>query len=493
MNRKLLHAAITARNSGDSATAESLAREALRAPEDQARLCYELGLCRHMARQVEAAANLYQQALRLDDKPARWHFNFGAALAELGRLNDAEEAFHASARRAPDWPDPVAALAALLEQAGRLDEAAALLNTVTPSAISVNLALIQARIHRRIGNPDTAEEVLRPFIKKADVTFREREALLFEWARILDENGQFPDAFRALDTANHVGKHPYDSALADRQLKDLTATAARWKALSAQPKINQHPKALLIVGLPRSGTTLLHEMLCMHPQIHGRGESPILDSLARSLCTPHLPTIRALISSLAEADTDALSKLTAAYFYGAPATVNQWVVDKMPENFWYLGLAAAVLPGLRVIHMQRDLRDTGLSCYFQPFAQGHEYAFDLSAFGHYAATQRQVMEQWKAQLGGQICTCHYEELVTNPQQVLTQLLENLELSWDSACLDFHAKEQASSYTASYAQIRQPLHTQRIARWKRYSEQLAPLFAALEAHTSPCTAADLSIS
>jgi len=153
------------------------------------------------------------------------------------------------------------------------------------------------------------------------------------------------------------------------------------------------------------------------------------------------------------------------------------VTDKMPGNYLYIGLIAMLFPKAVIIHCERDPMDTCLSIYFQHFAKGHDYSYDLRTIGETYRRYRRLMAHWQQVLPGRIYTSNYEELVSNPEQKARELIAACGLEWNDNCLAFHESKR-DVRTASVAQVRQPIYTGSRQRWRNYEKHLGPLKEAL---------------
>ncbi len=226
--------------------------------------------------------------------------------------------------------------------------------------------------------------------------------------------------------------------------------------------------------MPRSGTTLVEQIIASHPQCFGADELPHIGAIAATLPgrlqTDHpYPQCAAMIDaplarSLAE---EYLEKLQAV---GGDA---KRVSDKMPANFIYLGLIALMFPRARVIHCRRDPLAVCLSIYFHRFAYGHGYAYDLGDIGVYYRQYRRLMQHWHEVLPLEICDVQYEELVADQASESRRLIDYCGLSWDDRCLEYH-KNTRPVQTMSNWQVRQPIYTDSIQRWKHYEKHLDEL-------------------
>ncbi|MGI9263403.1 MAG: sulfotransferase family protein, partial [Gammaproteobacteria bacterium] len=223
-------------------------------------------------------------------------------------------------------------------------------------------------------------------------------------------------------------------------------------------------------GMPRSGTTLVEQILSAHPETYAAGELSSLGrlALAATAADPPVSPERAR-----EIGNQYLSELPDE---ASPA---RRVTDKMPLNFLYLSLMQAALPGARVIHCRRDPRDVALSCYFIDFIDPTlGFSTRLDWLGDYINRYLDQMAMWRESLSLPLLEIDYESLVAEPEDGCRQLVDFAGLDWDPACLAFHQQERVAG-TASHAQVRKPVYTSSVARWRRYESHLEPLMQVLK--------------
>ena len=241
---------------------------------------------------------------------------------------------------------------------------------------------------------------------------------------------------------------------------------------------NRDPAPVFIVGMPRSGTTLCEQILAAHRDVHGAGERPALGhhfaALGGGRDDADAP------ARIAALDAPALDRAADGYLaeLHALAPDAKRVVDKMPGNALHLGLAGLMLPGARVIHCQRDPRDTGLSIFTFRFHGDHGYAHDLADLGWTIRQREQLMAHWAAALPGGVHTVDLADWVADFDGTLARLLAFLDLPPDPNCARFHESE-AHVRTVSRTQVRQPVNARGLGRWRTYEAELAPLIAALD--------------
>jgi hypothetical protein len=223
---------------------------------------------------------------------------------------------------------------------------------------------------------------------------------------------------------------------------------------------------IFVVGMPRSGSTLIEQVLASHPQVQGLGETGVLPALA----VRGYPTTDAGLRDLA---SRYLAAIRDRGWDGASR-----FVDKTLENYLHVGLIQLLFPRATILHAVRDPLDTGFACYRQLFVSGNETLYDLTEIGAEQLRYRGLMDHWTQAAPGRVLDISYEALVADPEgQIQALVSEAAGLPWDAACLDFHIREGAVQ-TASASQVRRPIYRTSVQRWRRHAERLAPLISAL---------------
>jgi tetratricopeptide (TPR) repeat protein len=468
----VLHLLAGARHAaGEHEAAGALLEAAVDRAPAQPRLWYSLGLVRHAAGRYRAAGDAYERALALAPGWPDALAGRGKIRQLLGDLDGARRDFRAALAASPGHAEALGGLAAGLELEGRAEEARALLEPVVESPRAPPALLIAwARLAGRAGAAEQAEQALRRLLG-GTLADTERGHALFALGDLLDRRDACGEAFACYAEANRLKPGRFDAAAwAD----EVDGTCRTWtaSALAALAPGSDSERPVFIVGMPRSGTTLLEQILAAHPAVHAGGELEAIGTLARSRGGPPEP---------AALDAETTATMAKDYLAAAagPADVLR-VTDKMPDNFRYLGLIHALFPRARIIHCRRDPRDVALSCFRQDFgALGLAWSRDLASIGAYYAGYRRLIAHWEATLGKEIMTVDYEKLVADPEAGARRLVAHAGLDWDPACLRAHTLERVAA-TASHAQVRRPVYTDAVGRHRRYARELAALDPWLEA-------------
>jgi tetratricopeptide (TPR) repeat protein len=347
------------------------------------------------------------------------------------------------------------------------------------------------------------EGAMRTLGASAKLDDRDALYLAHALARIDESRGDFAAAIQRLTDAKGRRRARFKYDFADdrglfRSIRSVFETPDDVLCRAEGEGGTDDAAPLFIVGMPRSGTTLIERIVSAHSSVATLGElqelplalkalsgvagSQVLSAdVVQALSTGAPP----LASAYSEALRPRLGMLNAAQ-NGTPA----YIIDKMPLNFLYLGFIFRLMPRARVILMRRDPMDVGLSNFRQLFAMDYSYynySYDLGDTGRYLAEFEHLCSHWQALLGDRLHCLHYEELVADPEPAVRGLLSYLELPWEQGCLDFH-RSGAPVATPSASQVRQPLYSNAVGRWRRYGDALKPLQDALVAEGVPVTQA-----
>lgn len=428
--------------------AEAACRRALELEPGHAEAYSNLGrVLRALRRPYEAEA-AWRQALELRPDMAEARYNLGNILHELGRLADAEAAYRKCLER---WPDK--------------------------ASVHIHLALSK----RFTADDDPDLERIETLLQRSvDLPAGDRVELHYATGKAYADIGTDPArAFRHFaEGARHKRALldydvAADEALFERIARDFGAERIRHAAGYGETTT----APVFIVGMPRSGTSLVEQILATHSAVDARGELPDLE---RHLDAAAQAAGSGLGDWLAEAPPEALAAVGRAYRESVIDSAGDAlrVTDKLPRNFRFAGMIAAALPGARVVHVRRDPADTCFACFRQLFTGRLDFTYDLTELGRYYRAYAGLMEHWRQVLpAGQMLEVQYEELVAEPEREMRRLLDFCGLEWEPACLEFHRTERAVQ-TASADQVRQPLYTSSIGSWRKYREQLGPLLEAL---------------
>jgi Flp pilus assembly protein TadD len=504
---------------GDLPAALASFRRACELAPQHAQAWNNLGAALHLSGDLDGAADAFERALAQDPRLARAHYN----LSRLQFTRDALAAAQASARRAveldPDEAEHHVQLALVLRAEGLLDESMAVLRNalqrsprhpIAHNDLGVTLLMHgqfeQAEEHllaavdsapqltiayenlaraRRYGPGDAAlmRQLERLRAQQPGVGELGGMHLDFALGKMWDDRDEPERAFPHLQAANRAVRvrNPWDAHARSDHVERLMQVFDRgWFERHGAPDGDPSAAPVLIVGMPRSGTTLVEQILASHPQVLGRGESDFFQNLAQvmparlGLAGQGYPECaRALVAG----DLQAIARSYLAQLFADPGEALRFT-DKNPLNFDHLGIAAVMFPNARIVHVTRQPLDTFVSMYMTHFARDNAFAYDFDDMAAFYRDYRRLMQHWQACLGTRIHEVAYEELVAQQEATSRALVAYCGLEWDPACLDFHRTRRVVG-TASHWQVRQRLYAGAVGRWRRYAPWLEGLRAEFE--------------
>jgi tetratricopeptide (TPR) repeat protein len=336
------------------------------------------------------------------------------------------------------------------------------------------LARIYARLAPKIGHETRALAFLQRTLESRDLTAQDRSRVHFAAAGLLDRMGKYDQAFEHATQANHCGRNLFDTEGHSRAVSARIDYFTGGQVRSLPRAMNRDRRPVLIVGMPRSGTSLVEQILASHPAVFGGGELSTLSECAESAATARWSERKTFPECFDLMSLSHANELAARYLSRIDSfnTAAAHVTDKMPMNYLFLGAAELLLPGCRVINCMRDPRDTCLSCYFIDFAARGNSGFDLPGLARLHSDYRRLMDHWKKVLTLPILDVQYEDLVADQQGQTRRMLEFLNLPWDDRCLSFHQTRRPVA-TASREQVRQPIYASSVGRWKNYEKHFGP--------------------
>ena len=438
---------LLAKKAGNFDEAVARMRTSLEQRPDDAEVTYNLGNTHWERGDLETAIACYDRALAIKPDHENAWVNRGRTLQHLGREDEAAESFRRATQVKP-----------------------------TSGKGWENYTLTRRRFAP--DDPDLAH--MRAALDALDPMSAETRSLHFALARALSSHGARETAFAHYTAGNAIAfaRASYDVADDERLFARIRAVfpADRLHRASAG---DPDARPIFILGMPRSGTTLVEQILASHSAVDPGGERRDLANVVQQVRVAEQPTL-GFPAWIPAIDADDEARIGRAYLdrLPAPGDGTRHVTDKMPANFRLIGLIRRVLPNARIIHVQREPADICLSCFFQNFTNGNMFAFDQTALGRYYRAYHALMAHWRAVMPAKAwLEVRYEDLIAEPETQVERLLSFCGLTWESACLTFHQTDRPVM-TASMSQVRQPLYTSAVGRWRAYKPFLGPLFQAL---------------
>lgn len=446
----LLNGAATLFNSGKVAEAETAYAKVLKAAPTNVKALIGAALCATtLRRDATTALKLLKQAETVSPNNSHVHQSRAATLNMLG-----------------DFPGAVAA---------------------ARKAIALNQNAAHAYVNltdsQKIKAGDTLFEQAESALSSKALSDEERTVIHFALGKAYQDTGNWAQAFSNFQAGNAL-KPSFTG------IENYRAVAERQKALFT-PKFCKNlmgaaktiPRPIFVIGMPRSGTTLLERMLAAHPQVSTAGERPEINQISASFfqnsqaARPDLPPAHAIHAAMTKTNLAKLARDYITKILGAADAKSPNIIDKMPTNFWNLGIISAIFADAPILHMRRHPLDTCLSNYLANFRTGLDYSNRLETLGQYYRIYDDLMAYWAEALPTRILQVDYETLVSSPETEARRILDFCDLDWCENCV---RPEQTDGViaTASRWQARQKINTGSIEKWRRYENQLAPLVAAL---------------
>ena len=425
-----------------------VARELLKGMPDNARVWNSLGSAYFQLDSIDKAADCYDKAIKFAPDHAEYQNNRGLAYSSRGKKTEAERCYRKAIELNAHYTEAYRNLVAMKKFSSLDDE--------------------DAQAIERLWESENLDDF-------------NRTKIAFTIGKVYDDVGEYERAFAAYDIGNRL-KFTESRLDFDRYFSHIDKVP---QIFTAPPRIVSEAVAelcpIFIVGMPRSGTTLVEQILSRHPQVSGCGELPCIEKAIARMEKRAKP-MRVYPQDFVEIDRETLNGETRHYL--------SWVqrlhelstpcfTDKMPFNFVHLWLIKALFPDAAIVHCHRHPLDVITSNYFQLYASDVSFVYDLEVLAGYYVRYHRLMRHWRRVFAGEVHTVQYETLVGDKDQQTRRLIEAVKLPWDDACLDFK-KSDTAVRTASIWQVRQGIYTTSLERWRNYEQQLAPAAAILRA-------------
>lgn len=395
----------------------------------------------HHARGVD----LLKQAISLQPEVAEYHHNLAAIYRLLGEFQLSEDHYLRALKLKPDYTE----------------------------------AFFNYSAARKFTADDPVIPLLEGQAARTDLTDEDRCFLGFAGGKIFNDTREYDKAFSYYQMGNRGRSVKYDINQVRHEIDCIIEvfSADTIRELSQQGLETKLP--VFVIGMPRTGTTLVEQILSSHPEVYGAGELADISGIAVTLKqyatqkSDYPECVKFLPDKAIPGFADSYLRRLRTFDNSAGRIIN-----KMPGNFLNLGLIAILFPQAKVIHCRRDPLDTCLSCYFQRFRRGHGYSYDLKNLGLYYREYERLMRHWQEVLPNFPFEMHYADLVQNQEEISRQLIQFIDVEWDETCLEFHSNQRPVT-TASNWQVRRPMNRSGLERWKNYDSHLDELRQALD--------------
>jgi tetratricopeptide (TPR) repeat protein len=457
---------------GRFADAETLLASALEIEPQHSGARYALADALFRQQKAPAAIKHLETLLAREPDDLAYLNLMAAALGLIGETARSAEAYEALARRAPAQAKIWLNLGHALRAVGRRDD------TIAAYRRCIALSPAVGEPYWSLANLKTAafapeeEAAMTALLARGDLAAEDRLHLNYALGKALEDRGAYEQAFAHYAAGAALRSSAYDPDV-------LTRLVARSKALFTHEAFearteggSRSPAPIFIFGLPRSGSTLIEQILASHSKVEGTMELPEIRFIAETL-TPYPDACLAL-------SPEARTRLGETYIERTRIyrkTDRSRFVDKMPNNFQHLGLMCLILPEARIIDARRHPMGSCFSAFKQHFAQGQDFSYDLTALGRYYRDYVDLMAHFDAVLPGRVHRVIYEDMVEDTEGEVRRLLEHCGLDFEPGCLEFHRNARAVR-TVSSEQVRRPIFRDGLEQWRNFEPWLEPLKTAL---------------
>lgn len=415
--------------------------------------CSTLGMLLTQLGRREQAVQAYEKALALNPDDARNYYNIACLQRSLGAIEAAERNFD---------------------------------KTLSLDPNDYEAYKIRSELRKQSPTANHVHELEQLLAKGVDDK-RGKGHICYALAKELEDLGEAERSFHYLkmgaDTRRSLMQYDIQR---DLDTMDSIRRSFDTKMFDGSVEGDSNSEAIFILGLPRTGTTLVERILSSHSDVFAAGElnnfAVQMMGLVKGFAGNKRPSRDELVELSARID---FKKLGEAYINSTRPFTGHTprFIDKLPLNYLYVGLIHLALPNAKIVNLQRHPLDTCYAIYKQLFLDAYPFSYDLDELGRYYIAYKQLTEHWNSVLPGVIHTVNYEELVADIETEARRLIDYCKLDWQPKCLKFYENPEAST-TASTVQVRQPVYQSSVGKWRQYREQLTPLIAILEAADIP---------
>jgi len=479
-----------ASDTGRPVVAEGLLKRIINLSPDDYRCMVDLGLYLAEHGRYPEAVEALKKAVSMDPTVIGTHQRLGDFLAIMGKPADALEVYETALRLDSEFVPALVGSGHMLRIVGRSDEAIQSYEAgiaLQPAFGDAWWSLASLRGYTF--TPDQIELMQTQIDAVDDEDNISKISFYFALARAAEEQQNFEKAWTCYDLGNSLKRSSvqYDPVRVESS-HDAVIKQFDSEFLSKfEPQESDQPGPIFIVGMPRSGSTLVEQILASHSQVEGAAELPFMGLLAEALGGPRSNGVK-YPEVLAEMSATQLAAFGKSYLYYSQSNRPQGLpqfTDKMPANFTHVGLIHLALPNAKIIDTRRHPLDVCIGNFRQLFAQGKNHAYDLNECAEYYLDYVRVMNHWDEVLPGRVLRVNYEDVVANVESEVRRLLEYCELPWEDACLNFHQTSRAVN-TASSEQVREPIYTDAVAYWQHYESKLDDVKEILALDPAVCS-------
>jgi tetratricopeptide (TPR) repeat protein len=479
-----LKIAVIFKRLGRTADLIDLCRKALDQGVTSENIHNHLGAAHYSSGRRQEALVSFRTAVAVNPRHGQSHYNLGMCLEDLGETQAALAAYKRAVQYMPENAPAHFGLARLSIGLGMMEDWEKHIRKTLSLDPRYTPAHLILALHTKKTVYETQMEEMERLYLDPTISDRDREILCFALGKCYEDLGEYSRAFNYFREGNrlhrtaHIYDQSHDQAVYARLMtlfsKDFYKIRADWRGVTGGVR------PIFILGMPRSGTTLVEQILASHPLVFGGGELYFLQEVIESVAGgPDQDDYYPVVSRM---DADDFTHLGRKYLEKLTATKGHDdepnITDKMPHNYIDIGMIKMMLPEAKVIHCNRNPMDNCWSIFKNLFENDlHRYAYDLTELGRYYVRYSQLMAHWRRTLPGYLHEISYETLVKDTESEIRKLLDFCDLAWDNRCLTFY-RTKRDVHTLSKSQVRQTIYRDSVQLWQNYQEFLSPLAESL---------------
>ena len=430
--------------------------------------------------EIEKSLVAYRKAIEIDPENTEAYNGLGNALSDQGEIDKALASYRKAIEIDPGHQGAHIGMGVALSDIGEIDKAIASYRKaieINPENAGLYRSLSK---NKKFVDYDDDIHAMESLYASESISDEQKMHLAFGLGKAHEDLGKYKKSMDFILQATRIRRASIDYSISESE--DLFSNIKKTFSLKfftdREGMGNPDRTPIFILGMPRSGTSLVEQILASHPEVYGAGELNDLEYLTKKFCSVY--STRDFPECVADLDSTALASFGKEYITRIRnhSEDAKYITDKMPNNFLSIGLIKVILPNARIILCSRDPMDNCLSLFKNYFSKTINYSYDLTELGQYYNLYLDLMAYWRNTLPGVIYNQSYERLVAEQEKQIRPLLDYCNLPWDDACLEFH-KTRRKVKTASNAQVRRPIYKDSVKLWKRYEKQLEPLRAVID--------------
>lgn len=425
------------------------------------------------------ALSSYNRAIQINDQYAEAYSNMALSYMAMNDYDKAINAYNTALKIEPDNIEIQCNLVLLLERKGDFDEAIEkIMPLVDKDPENTYIAKAFGEVSKKLNKQSIAIKNIIIAANCKAIGAINKSELYFLAGKLSDNICNYDEAFHYYKLANELQPYNFDRERANLSLKLITTLYTHKEIEKLKNSSNYSHSPIFIIGMPRSGTTLVESIISSHPEVYGAGELHHINGIASDI-VKYFPSDLTDMKLSDLVDRNSIIEHAKSYIQlsGSAANAAKFVTDKMPHNFQHVGLIKTMFPNAKIIHCERNPIDTCLSIYFNNFNSSHTYATDLDELAeYYLSFYKKIIHHWQSIFDDSFLNIGYEELVNNQEDVSKQMIKYCGLEWSDNCLKFYNSKRNIS-TFSYDQVRKPIYNKSVNRWKNYEPHIGSILEA----------------